>query len=63
MFSNLGEEWFDDYWMNYGKITITDDQGKTKKIKSLKDFVAYRGGDIQLIVPKARKIRARDRSQ
>ncbi len=22
MFSNLGEEWFDDYWMNYGKITI-----------------------------------------
>ena len=63
MFSNLGKEWFDDYWMNYGKITITDDQGKTKKITSLKDFVVYRGGDVRLIVPKARKTRARDRSQ
>lgn len=56
MFSDLGEEWFDDYWMNYGKITITEDGGKTKQIRSLKDFVAYRDGDVQLIVPKARKI-------
>ena len=39
MFSDLGEEWFDDYWMNYGKITITDDDGNTKKIRNLKDFV------------------------
>ena len=31
MFSRLGEKWFDDYWMNYGKITITDDNGSTKK--------------------------------
>ena len=27
MFSDLGEEWFDDYWMNYGKITIMEDDG------------------------------------
>lgn len=57
VFSDLGEEWFDDYWMNYDKITITDDDGKTKRIRRLKDFVAYRGGDIRLIVPKARKPR------
>ena len=56
MFSDLGEEWFDDYWMNYGKITITEDGGRTKQIRSLKDFVTYRDGDVQLIVPKARKI-------
>ena len=56
MFSDLGEKWFDDYWMNYDKITITDDDGKTKQIRSLEDFVAYRGGDTQLIVPKARKV-------
>lgn len=56
MFSDLGEEWFDDYWMNYGKITITEESGKTKQIRNLKDFVAYRGGDVGLIVPKARKI-------
>lgn len=51
MFSKLGETWFDDYWMNYGKITQTDENGKTKKITSLKDFVHYRGEDISLIVP------------
>ena len=56
MFSDLGEEWFDDYWMNYGKITITEDGGKTKQIRNLKDFVEYRGGDARLIVPKARKM-------
>ena len=59
MFSDLGEEWFDDYWMNYGKITITEDDGKTKQIRNLKDFVVYRSGDVRLIVPKARKMRLR----
>lgn len=62
MFADLGEEWFDDYWMNYGKITITEDSGKTKQIRNLKDFVAYRGGDVELIVPKARKIGRRSRN-
>jgi hypothetical protein len=52
MFSRLGEEWFDDYWMNYGKITITTKEGKTKKITSLSEFVKYRGGNTNLILPK-----------
>lgn len=59
MFADLGEEWFDDYWMNYGKITVTEDDGKTKQIRNLKDFVTYRGGNIELIIPKARKTRRR----
>jgi len=25
MFSKLGEKWFDDYWMNYRKITKTNE--------------------------------------
>ena len=54
---------FDDYWMNYGKITVREDDGKTKQIRNLKDFVTYRGGDTQLIVPKARKIGLRSRNQ
>jgi hypothetical protein len=57
VFSDLGEEWFDDYWMNYGKITRKDKDGKTKKITTLADFVAYRGGDTSLVVPKAKKIK------
>ncbi len=50
MFSKLGETWFDDYWMNYGKITVPDGTGASRKIASLKDFVAYKKGDASLIV-------------
>ncbi len=50
MFSRLGESWFDDYWMNYGKILMPDGSGK--KITNLTDFVKYKKGDISLIVAK-----------
>ena len=49
-FSLLGEEWFDDYWMNYNKIMVSDASGKTSTIRSLTEFVKYRGGDPRLIV-------------
>ena len=55
MFSKLGEKWFDDYWMNFNKITITTEDGTTKKINTLKDFVEYRRGDVSLIVAKNNK--------
>lgn len=55
MFSKLGEDWFDDYWMNYRKITIPDGSGKTKKISTLEEFVKYRKGNLSLIVPKRNK--------
>lgn len=55
MFSKLGESWFDDYWMNYGKITVTREGGETKKITTLKEFVEYRDGDASLIVAKNNK--------
>ncbi len=54
-FKHLGEEWFDDYWMNFGKITIIDENEKTKKITSLKDFLKYRGADETLVNPKTSK--------
>lgn len=43
--------------MNYGRITIKTEAGKTKKIFNLVDFVKYRGGDVSLIVPKNKKRR------
>lgn len=52
MFSKLGESWFDDYWMNYGKIAIPNEAGGTRKIAKLKDFVEYKKGDVSLIVTK-----------
>jgi hypothetical protein len=50
MFSKLGEEWFDDYWKNYNKIVKPGSKGE--KIRNLYDFVAYRKGNIKLIVSK-----------
>lgn len=55
MFSRLGEAWFDDYWMNYQKIIISDAQGNTKKITTLEEFVKYRNGDTSLLVSKYNK--------
>lgn len=57
VFSQLGEKWFDDYWMNYGKITLQDDTGRTRKITNLHDFVVYSGGDVNLITPRATRRR------
>jgi len=55
MFSELGEKWFDDYWINFQKIKIPDGNGKIKVISSLKEFVNYRRGNLNLIVPKRSK--------
>jgi len=42
IFSQLGEEVFDEYWMNYGSATMMKD-GKTIKITSLRDFLEFTG--------------------
>jgi len=39
IFSQLGEEWFDEYWINHGSATMVKD-GKPTKITTLKDFLA-----------------------
>ncbi|MCE5331290.1 MAG: EcoRV family type II restriction endonuclease [Bacteroidales bacterium] len=42
IFSQLGEEWFDEYWINHGSVTMIKD-GKTLKITTLKDFLEFKG--------------------
>lgn len=42
IFSQLGEEWFDEYWINHGSATMVKD-GKPIKITSLKDFLEFKG--------------------
>jgi hypothetical protein len=49
MFAELGEHWFDDYWMNFNKISVTDENGASRKINNLVDFVKYRGGPVDLV--------------
>ena len=49
-FGEKGEEWFDEYWMNYGRITIKDPKtGKTKKVTSLEEFLRFKGIDLSKI--------------
>jgi hypothetical protein len=59
IFKNLGEDWFDDYWMNFGKITVKDGDS-VKKITNLKDFLKYRGQDDSLIHPRTSKKGGKD---
>lgn len=56
IFAKLGEDWFDEYWMNYG-VTKMKKDGKTIAIKRLEDFVAFKGGDKDMIVPVKKKRR------
>jgi hypothetical protein len=42
IFSQLGEEWFDEYWINYGSATMFKN-GKPVKITTLKDFLEFKG--------------------
>jgi hypothetical protein len=42
IFSQLGEGWFDEYWINFGSATMIKD-GKTIKINNLKDFLIFKG--------------------
>ncbi len=42
VFSQLGEEWFDEYWINHGTATMMKD-GKPQKITTLADFLEFKG--------------------
>jgi hypothetical protein len=59
IFSQLGEEWFDEYWINYGIATMLKD-GKPIKITNLKSFLEFKGRiDLwEKIVTRTIRIRA-----
>lgn len=42
VFSKLGEEWFDEYWINYGSATIIK-EGKPTPITNIWDFLEFKG--------------------
>lgn len=42
VFSKLGEEWFDEYWINYGTATMIKN-GKTIKVSSIWDYLEFKG--------------------
>lgn len=42
VFSELGEEWFDEYWINYGEAKIIKN-GKPVPITNIWDFLEFKG--------------------
>lgn len=42
VFSQLGEEWFDEYWINYGQV-ITIKNGKATPVTNIWDFLEFKG--------------------
>lgn len=42
VFSKLGEEWFDEYWINYNNATMLK-EGNTIKVSSIWDFLEFKG--------------------
>ncbi|MDE6708749.1 MAG: EcoRV family type II restriction endonuclease [Oscillospiraceae bacterium] len=55
VFVKAGEEIFDDYWANFGKLMIPDGKGHFKKLSSLSEFLSYKGLPDTLNNPKATK--------
>lgn len=58
VFAKAGEELFDDYWTNFGKIEILVN-GKRKKLSSFEEYLQYRGLPASLNNPKAVKRRTK----
>ena len=57
IFAKAGEEYFDDYWANYGKLEIADASGKRKKLSSFAEYLRYRNLPESLNNPKPPKRR------
>jgi len=43
VFAKAGEEIFDDYWANFGKIQIEIQGGKRKPMTAFEEYITYRG--------------------
>lgn len=55
VFAKAGEEIFDDYWSNFGKIEILGKNKKRKKLSSFEEYLTYRRLPKSLNNPKATK--------
>lgn len=58
VFAKAGEELFDDYWANFGKIEVLVGN-KRKKLSSFGEYLQYRGLSKELNNPKASKRKMR----
>lgn len=57
MFSKFGEEIFDDYWANFGKLEVKNSKGAYKKLSSLKEYINYKSLNIENYVSQTKRIK------
>ena len=53
VFAKAGEEIFDDYWANFGKMQIVGANKKRKSLSSFEEYIKYRGLPTEINNPKA----------
>lgn len=58
VFAKAGEELFDDYWANFGKIEILTPGGGRKKLSSFAEYLQYRGLPLSLNNPRPSRQRS-----
>lgn len=53
VFANLGEEMFDEYWINHSVLQVPNPKkaGSFKKLTKLSEFLKFKGIDLALINP------------
>lgn len=59
VFAKAGEEYFDDYWANFGKMKILNAKKEYEKLSSFSDYLDYRGLSKDLNNPKAKKVKGK----
>jgi len=55
VFAKAGEEIFDDYWSNFGRIQIEKKDGMRKPLTSFDEYIVYRGLSADIKNPKGDK--------
>lgn len=58
VFSLAGEELFDEYWVNFGKLNVPDKKGGYKTLSTFEEFLAFRSLSSDLLCLKRTKKRS-----
>ena len=48
VFSLAGEEFFDEYWVNFGKLEVPNKKGGYKTLSSFEEFLEFKGLPLEL---------------
>jgi len=59
IFAKAGEEIFDNYWANYGKLQVVTDDGNRKALTSFEEYIKYRSLPVEIMNPRPSKRKAK----